>query len=116
MYRSIFYVSVVLIIAGIAVPPFFFSPGTITVLEIRYYVIVFLLVVMVGVFGVLRMYNATVQNTRFLHKLNQDLVKYTRELKTLAKAVEDGLRKPLFQMIVAIKKFTSDLTKDRKQE
>lgn len=57
--------------------------------EIRFYVRFFLLLLAIAVFGILRAYNATVTNTRFLIKLQKLLGGVLIELPKTNKALSD---------------------------
>ena len=57
--------------------------------EIRFYARLFLLLVVVSTFGILRSYNATVNNTRFLIKLHKLLGGVLIELPKTNKAITD---------------------------
>lgn len=58
--------------------------------EIRFYARLFLLLVVISTFGILRSYNATVNNTRFLIKLHKLLGGVLIELPKTNKAITDA--------------------------
>ena len=55
--------------------------------EFRLYCRVALLLMAVGVFAILRLYNSIVQNTRFLVKLRTDVAKVLAEFPTLQRSI-----------------------------
>lgn len=82
---------VIIVILAIAIPPFFFQKE-ITPFEIRYYVVVFLLCTMIMCFSVLRMYNATVHNTRFVILLKNSINMLMTEMRKLKGVVDKNVK------------------------
>lgn len=83
-----------ILVAALAVPPFFFHKE-ITTFEIRYYIVVFLLICATMVFGVLRLYNAVYINNRFLFQLKVQLMNWKNALLKLEATISSEFKKLL---------------------
>jgi hypothetical protein len=102
-------------------PIFFFDSDKLNIVEIRYYIVVFLLCLIVFCFGVLRLFNAITVNSMFLKNLRKSLtISNTRmaklglDLHSLSQKVDhntksedsstDDLVRTIEKLIAAIKK------------
>jgi len=79
-------------------------------LEIRIYIWLFLLICIVKAFGILRIYNAVVGNSRFLNVVRQGLQKYISDLKRLASSLEITINQNSSRLS-NVNKITSSLEK-----
>lgn len=85
---KILVVVLVLVVLGFLIVPLFYFKEEITVLEIRYYIAIFLVCIIIMCFGVLRIYNSVVINTRYLIYLRNSIQLLMSELRKLRASVE----------------------------
>jgi len=78
-------------------------PDKISDRELRLWILLFLLLQSIGVFAMLRQYNATVQNTRLIIKWRESMIKFFTLSKQNTDAIENLTRK-ISSMITTIKK------------
>lgn len=78
-------------------------PDKISDRELRLCILLFLLLQAIGVFAMLRQYNATVQNTRLIIKWRESMIKFFTLSKQNTDAIENLTRK-ISSMITTIKK------------
>lgn len=80
----------VLLLLGIWAFNGFFSPDRMA--RIESYFKIFLLLWVVGVFGLLRLYNSQVSNTRFIIKLREVIVKVLSDIPGLERVIKESTR------------------------
>lgn len=96
------------LLVALFIPPFFFSEH-LTTFEIRYYIFLFFAVLLLAVFGVLRLYNAIVVNTKFMLTLRAKISSLITKIPKITTGM-DNLSKDGKKIVEAIKK------KDEKSE
>ena len=105
----------IVLVISFSVPPFYFSKE-LTSFEIRYYITIFLFMIGIGVFAILRMYNATVANTRFLIALKNALMAWKVSLSKLDITISTTLSNAIDRLIRTIKSNTDQIDTNRKTD